>query len=53
MSKHKCRNTEFAKMRRIMARLEHQLAVEREERQKAKQDRKTTRQKSTDVADTQ
>lgn len=53
MSKHKCRNTEFAKMRRIMARLEHQLAVEREERQKAKQDRKTARQKSTDVADTQ
>ena len=53
MSKHKCRNTEFAKMRRIMARLEHQLAVEREERQKAKQYRKTARQKSTDVADTQ
>ena len=53
MSKHKCRNTEFAKMRRIMARLEHQLAVEREERQKAKQDRKTAKQKSTDVVDTQ
>ena len=53
MSKHKCRNTEFAKMRRIMARLDHQLAVEREERQKAKQDRKTAKQKSTDVADTQ
>ena len=53
MSKHKCRNTEFAKMRRIMARLEHQLAVEREERQKAKQDRKTAKQKSTDVADIQ
>lgn len=53
MSKHKCRNTEFAKMKRIMARLEHQLAVEREERQKTKQDRKAAKQKSADVADTQ
>jgi len=53
MSKHKCRNTEFARMRRVMARLEHQLAVEREERQKAKQDKKTSKQKSSDVADTQ
>ena len=53
MSKHKCRNTEFARMRRIMARLEHQLAVEKEERQKAKHDRKTENQKNADVADTQ
>lgn len=53
MSKHKCRNTDFAGMRRIMARLEHQLAVEKEERQKSKQDRKTGNQRNADVADTQ
>lgn len=53
MSKHKCRNTDFARMRRIMARLEHQLAVEKEERQKAKQDRRAENQRNTDVADTQ
>lgn len=36
MSKHRGRNTEFAKMRRIMARLEYQLNKEKEERAKKK-----------------
>lgn len=46
--KHKARNTDFAKMRRIMARLEHQLAVEKEERSKKRFEKHAQGAKSED-----